>query len=174
MGSEAHISGLEIRARNVGRYLWTCEKFEERGAQCLKDDDEFAGGPVRIDQRSQLRKWRSTKVALEGFNLKGLTVSELDTLIERAERERKARKEAERLAVREKVEKLVRDAGMSLDEVIAGPKGKRLTRAKAKPKYSNPANASETWSGRGRKPKWVEAALKGGKKLEDLAIQKAS
>ncbi len=45
MGSEAHISGLEIRARHVGRYLRTCEKFEERGAQCLKDDDEFAGGP---------------------------------------------------------------------------------------------------------------------------------
>ncbi len=50
-------------------------------------------------------------------------------------------------------------------EGIAGRKGKHLTRAKAEPKYANPANALETWSGRGHKPKWVEAALKGGKKL---------
>lgn len=47
-----------------------------------------------------------------------------------------------------------------------GPaKGSRL-----KPKYRNPAKKSETWAGRGLKPKWVVEALKLGKKLEDLAI----
>ncbi|MGE4079451.1 MAG: H-NS family nucleoid-associated regulatory protein [Reyranella sp.] len=39
-----------------------------------------------------------------------------------------------------------------------------------KPKYRNPANRSETWTGRGLKPKWMVAAMKGGKKLEDFAI----
>jgi DNA-binding protein H-NS len=38
------------------------------------------------------------------------------------------------------------------------------------PKYRNPANPSETWAGRGLKPRWLTAALKGGKKLEDFAI----
>ena len=38
------------------------------------------------------------------------------------------------------------------------------------PKYQNPANSSETWSGRGRRPAWVVAQLQSGKKLDDLAI----
>ena len=38
------------------------------------------------------------------------------------------------------------------------------------PKYRNPENPSETWAGRGLKPRWVVAALKGGHKLEDLLI----
>ena len=33
----------------------------------------------------------------------------------------------------------------------------------------NPDNAEETWSGRGRKPRWVEQALAAGKTLADLA-----
>jgi DNA-binding protein H-NS len=37
-------------------------------------------------------------------------------------------------------------------------------------KYSNPANDSETWSGRGRKPLWFVAALKSGKRPEDMMI----
>ncbi len=38
------------------------------------------------------------------------------------------------------------------------------------PKYRNPDNPSETWAGRGLKPRWLAAALKSGKKLEDFAI----
>jgi DNA-binding protein H-NS len=44
-------------------------------------------------------------------------------------------------------------------------KGTRL-----KPKYRNPMNKGETWAGRGLKPKWIAAALRNGKKLEDFAI----
>ena len=38
------------------------------------------------------------------------------------------------------------------------------------PKYRNPANPGETWSGRGKRPVWVVAQLKSGKELDDLAI----
>lgn len=38
------------------------------------------------------------------------------------------------------------------------------------PKYRNPENPSETWAGRGLKPRWLTAAMKSGKKLEDFAI----
>jgi DNA-binding protein H-NS len=38
------------------------------------------------------------------------------------------------------------------------------------PKYRNPENPAETWAGRGLKPRWLTAAIKGGKKLEDFAI----
>lgn len=39
------------------------------------------------------------------------------------------------------------------------------------PKYANPARPSETWSGRGRQPRWVEAQLRSGRKLDDFRIQ---
>jgi DNA-binding protein H-NS len=38
------------------------------------------------------------------------------------------------------------------------------------PKYRNPENPSETWAGRGLTPRWLAAALKGGKKLEHFSI----
>jgi len=38
------------------------------------------------------------------------------------------------------------------------------------PKYRNPESPGETWAGRGLKPRWLAAAIKGGKKLEDFAI----
>lgn len=41
-----------------------------------------------------------------------------------------------------------------------------------KPKYRNPADHSETWAGRGKKPRWVVAQLKAGKKIEDFVIKK--
>ena len=38
------------------------------------------------------------------------------------------------------------------------------------PKYRNPENPCETWAGRGLRPRWLTAAMKGGKKLEDFMI----
>ena len=43
-------------------------------------------------------------------------------------------------------------------------------RGKVAPKYRNPENPSETWAGRGLKPRWLTAAIKAGKKLEDFSI----
>lgn len=41
---------------------------------------------------------------------------------------------------------------------------------KVLPKYCNPSAPSETWSGRGKQPRWLVAALQSGQKLEDLRI----
>ena len=38
------------------------------------------------------------------------------------------------------------------------------------PKYRNLAAPSETWSGRGRQPRWLRAQLEFGKRLEDFQI----
>src|ERR1700694_578001 len=38
------------------------------------------------------------------------------------------------------------------------------------PKYRNPAEPSETWAGRGKKPRWLAAQLKSGKKIDDFRI----
>ena len=50
------------------------------------------------------------------------------------------------------------------------PAGRGGARGKVAPKYRNPDNPAETWAGRGLKPRWLAAAMKGGKKLEDFAI----
>lgn len=41
---------------------------------------------------------------------------------------------------------------------------------KLKAKYRNPAKKSETWAGRGLRPKWVVDLMKQGKKLDDFAV----
>lgn len=75
------------------------------------------------------------------------------------------RKKREALA---ELEEKAREMGYSLSDLI-GVSGTRK-RAAAAPKFANPANRSETWSGRGRKPRWFEAALKAGKTPDDMAI----
>ena len=45
-------------------------------------------------------------------------------------------------------------------------KGKKLP-----PRYRNPKNRKETWAGRGNRPRWLVAAIKGGKKLEAFAVR---
>ena len=45
---------------------------------------------------------------------------------------------------------------------------------KVLPKYQNPKNPAETWSGRGKQPHWVQAQLKAGKKLEHFRIARSS
>jgi DNA-binding protein H-NS len=42
---------------------------------------------------------------------------------------------------------------------------------KVLPKYRNPKKPSETWSGRGKQPRWIRTQLKSGKKLNDFAIR---
>lgn len=54
-------------------------------------------------------------------------------------------------------------------------RGRRTSSLKgrtAEPKYRNPTNPEETWAGRGMKPKWLTAAMKGGKKLDSFLIKK--
>ena len=65
-------------------------------------------------------------------------------------------------------------------ELIAVVGGARVVRGgrsalkgkKVPPKYRGPSG--ETWAGRGAKPRWLVAAIKGGKKLEDFLIEKSA
>jgi DNA-binding protein H-NS len=48
--------------------------------------------------------------------------------------------------------------------------GRGKHRSKSAAKYANPEDRSQTYTGRGRRPKWLEARLKKGAKIEDFAI----
>lgn len=54
-----------------------------------------------------------------------------------------------------------------------GPRARRPY-PPVRPKYRNPKNPSETWSGRGKQPRWLKAQLRAGKKLNDLLIDRPS
>ena len=49
--------------------------------------------------------------------------------------------------------------------------GSSLAGRKVQPKYRDPANKAATWTGRGRQPLWLVAALKSGKKLDSFLIK---
>lgn len=77
--------------------------------------------------------------------------------------EERARKKA--LA---EAEAVARQHGFTIDQLFG--KSIKTTRAVVAPKYANPADPSQTWTGRGRKPRWVIAELESGKLLDDLTI----
>jgi DNA-binding protein H-NS len=55
---------------------------------------------------------------------------------------------------------------------IERKKATRRPYPKVHPKYRNPDRPSETWSGRGKQPRWVGAQLRSGKKVDDLLISR--
>ena len=83
-----------------------------------------------------------------------------------------ARKEEEnRGAALAEISRLVGKAGLSAETVTEHLRGKRRKRAKLPPKYRDPNNPSNTWAGRGKRPKWLEAKLATGARIDDFAIQ---
>lgn len=79
-----------------------------------------------------------------------------------------------------KIVQLAKDNGISAAQIAEALKGDKpkATRAKKSsgkraavaPKYRNPANANETWTGRGRAPLWAKA-LKDAGTLDSALIQ---
>ncbi|QZX59708.1 DNA-binding protein, H-NS family (plasmid) [Acinetobacter baumannii] len=49
-------------------------------------------------------------------------------------------------------------------------KKKKKTRKSVEPKYRNKLNNDETWTGRGKPPRWLVAQLEKGAKLNDFLI----
>jgi DNA-binding protein H-NS len=82
--------------------------------------------------------------------------------------------------LRERVEGLLSERRAELQEqlermgVVGGARvvGGTLKGRKVPPKYRSPSG--ETWAGRGARPRWLVAALKGGKKLDDFLIEKSA
>lgn len=69
------------------------------------------------------------------------------------------------------VQKAAAEFGFSLDELTGKRAAKGTAKGtKAEPKYLNPENPTETWTGKGRQPNWFKTALASGKSADDLLI----
>jgi len=102
------------------------------------------------------------------IDLNSMSLSELKELqrdVNKAVATFEDRKKREALAV---LEEQARQLGFSIAELTGGKVAR--TRAPATPKFANPANPSDTWSGRGRKPRWFSDAIEAGATPESLAI----
>jgi len=100
------------------------------------------------------------------MNLKSMSIDKLSKLSEQVAAALNAKVIEERRAVQDKLIKLDRfGAGGSRGKGVRGG-----VRGAVAPKYRNPDNPAETWAGRGLRPRWLAAALKTGKKLEDFSI----
>ncbi|WP_228268169.1 H-NS family nucleoid-associated regulatory protein [Acinetobacter sp. TUM15113] len=62
--------------------------------------------------------------------------------------------------------------GYSVEELleVGEQKRKKTTRKAVEPRYRNKSNTEETWTGRGKQPRWLVAELEKGAKLEDFLI----
>jgi len=103
------------------------------------------------------------------LDLDGLSLRELKQLQKDVEAAIAGFRDRERRKAIAEVEAFMRERGLNPSEV-AQALGQRSRKSIGAPKYANPADPSQTWTGRGRKPGWVIEALAAGRPLEDLAI----
>ena len=80
-------------------------------------------------------------------------------------------------------EAAAREHGFTLDELAplmggSRSRGRRASGATGSasgpanaPRYRNPENGEQTWSGRGRRPRWVHEAEAAGRSLSDMEIR---
>jgi DNA-binding protein H-NS len=104
-------------------------------------------------------------------DLKSLNHTQLNDLISKAQvRQNELRKEKVG-KLREKIHALIKAEGYSFDDIFGGKApGKRRSGGIVPPKYKNPADPEQTWSGRGKRPRWFNDALKAGKTEKSLLV----
>ena len=105
------------------------------------------------------------------IDLSGLSAKELASLIRDAQKRKTVVAKRQPIAkVRAQLVKAAQKAGYSIEELFGAgvPKASRAPRAakapaksankgvKVAPKYRDPANAANTWTGRGKQPRWIE------------------
>ena len=123
-------------------------------------------GAIDIGGVSNFLNWKNTMARTK--NLENMSAAELAAMQARIERMKIEKQNAERAAVRQQLMDIANKAGFDIRELLDGRAGKR---GKVAAKYRDPKNPENTWTGRGRPPRWLAAATKGGKaKKEDFLI----
>lgn len=113
-------------------------------------------------------------------DLSKMTKKQLERLIKDAERALKALSNKEKREAKKAAEKAAAKFGFSLAELTGGS-GKAAPAKRGRPKkagaksaspakYANPADPTQTWTGKGRQPLWYKDAVAGGTDPSKLEI----
>lgn len=104
-------------------------------------------------------------------NLDEMNREELETLRADIDKAIVALRKRERKEALEAAQKAAASYGFSLDELTSKSAGRSTAKgATAEPKYMNPENPTQTWTGKGRQPNWYKQAIESGKDADDLLI----
>ena len=103
------------------------------------------------------------------MNLQDLSEKELIKLRGDVEKALLSLEKRKREDARKAAEDAAKKHGFSLTELVDGTKS-GAKKAAAPAKYRNPANPTQTWSGRGRQPGWYKEAVEGGTDPATLEI----
>ena len=105
-------------------------------------------------------------------NFDGMSVDELWQLHEELSQVLSVRLTSEKRELEKRLAQLRREKESRQSEIVdaRNPPRERRKSPRVFPKYRNPEQPSETWSGRGKQPRWLTAALKRGHKIEEFVI----
>ena len=106
---------------------------------------------------------------VSGVDLSKLSIEEMQELAREIENEIVTRREADRERVLQQMRDLAGSLGMTLEDFLRQERGRgRGAGPAVAVKYRHPEDSSLTWSGRGKRPNWVNEHLNSGKSLEEL------
>ena len=102
-------------------------------------------------------------------DLEKMTFAELSEMEARIQRLKIDKQNSERASVRKQLMDLAKQHGFDVRELLDG---RRKGKGSVAAKYRDPKNPQNTWTGRGRMPRWLAAATRGGKaSKEDFLIR---
>lgn len=102
-------------------------------------------------------------------DLTALSESELQDVIEKAEKALRERQSTKRKEVVAQIKELAASIGVTV-EIHDGDKYSERKNSKVAAKYRNPADHNQTWSGRGLAPKWMQALTSSGRDKSEFEI----
>lgn len=100
------------------------------------------------------------------MNLNTMALPELKQLKKDVDKAIQSFEHRQKQAALAELEKTAADLGFSLNELMGSGKVKKVS----PPKYRNPADSDQTWTGRGRTPQWVKDLEAAGGSREDTLI----
>lgn len=103
------------------------------------------------------------------LNLNAMSLKELKDLQAQIGRAIGSFEDRRKKEARARLEEAARELGYSFAE-LADAAPARVKGSVSSAKYANPADRSQTWTGRGRKPRWFSDALAAGRNPADLAV----
>ena len=93
---------------------------------------------------------------MKDTQLEKMSVKELRELKTRIDSAITSRQAKDRAEIKQKMIALAEEAGLSIDDVLGGRRGGARGKGAVAVKYRHPDDASLTWTGRGRRPRWLD------------------
>ena len=101
------------------------------------------------------------------FDIHELSINELEEIIEKAQKLAVEKQQQALFGAYKQFEDIAEQNNCSISDILSAGRKLQIIR---QVKYRNPSNADETWTGKGRKPKWLTTAVANGSQLTDFEV----